>query len=93
MWTAIFPSSSPESTTWPSRRASRNDSYVPAASTRDARIRSRRRILFRSSRVAKGEPELFKQFVDNTDFKRWLGDTVFRLAYAQAGSAPEPETP
>ena len=29
----------------------------------------------------KDDTELFKQFVDNTDFKRWLGDTVFRLAY------------
>ena len=32
----------------------------------------------------KDDTELFKQFVDNTDFKRWLGDTVFRLAYGAA---------
>ena len=41
----------------------------------------------------KDDTELFKQFVDNTDFKRWLGDTVFRLAYTQAAPAPTPETP
>ena len=34
----------------------------------------------------KDDTELFKQFVDNTDFKRWLGDTVFRLAYGEAGA-------
>ena len=26
-------------------------------------------------------PELFKQFMDNASFKRWLNDTVFDLAY------------
>ena len=41
----------------------------------------------------KDDTELFKQFVDNTDFKRWLGDTVFRLAYTQAAPPPPPQTP
>ena len=36
----------------------------------------------------KDDTELFKQFVDNTDFKRWLGDTVFRLAY-EGGHTPQ----
>ena len=31
--------------------------------------------------VMKDDTELFKQFVDNEGFKRWMSDTVFRLAY------------
>ena len=38
--------------------------------------------------IMKDDTELFKQFVDNTDFKRWLGDTVFRLAY-EGGHTPQ----
>ena len=28
-----------------------------------------------------GQQPLFKLFVDNPDFRRWLTDTTFRLAY------------
>ena len=31
----------------------------------------------------KDDIELFKQFMDNPSFKRWLTDTVFGLAYEQ----------
>ena len=31
--------------------------------------------------IMKDDTELFKQFMDNQDFKRWLGDRVFELAY------------
>ena len=31
--------------------------------------------------IMKDDTELFRQFVDNHDFKRWLRDTVFGLAY------------
>lgn len=31
--------------------------------------------------VLKDDTELFKQFMDNESFKRWLTDTVFRLTY------------
>ncbi len=27
---------------------------------------------------------LFKQFMDNQDFKKWLSDTVFGLTYGDA---------
>ena len=40
-----------------------------------------------TSVVMKDDTELFKQFMDNESFKRWLSDTVFRLAYVQAGEA------
>ena len=36
--------------------------------------------------IMKDDTELFKQFVDNADFKRWLGDTVFGLAYEGASA-------
>ena len=35
--------------------------------------------------VMKDDTELFKQFMDNESFKRWMSDVVFGLAYAQAG--------
>ena len=31
--------------------------------------------------VLKDDTELFKQFVDNESFRRWLSDTVFRMTY------------
>ncbi len=37
--------------------------------------------------MMKDDTELFKQFMDNEGFKRWMSDTVFGLAYEQAGEA------
>ena len=34
--------------------------------------------------LIKDDAELFKQFMDNDSFKRWMTDTVFRLASKQA---------
>ena len=36
--------------------------------------------------LMKDDTELFKRFNDNEGFKRWLTDTVFGLAYEQAGT-------
>ena len=36
--------------------------------------------------IMKDDTELFRQFVDNEGFRRWLGDTVFGLAYEGTGS-------
>jgi type I restriction enzyme R subunit len=33
----------------------------------------------------KDDTELFKQFMDNEGFKRWLTDTVFGLTYGASG--------
>jgi len=33
--------------------------------------------------VLKDDTELFKQFMDNEGFRRWLTDTVFSLTYEQ----------
>jgi len=37
--------------------------------------------------VLKDDTELFKQFMDNESFRRWLTDTVFGLTYEFAGAA------
>ena len=37
--------------------------------------------------IMKDDNELFKQFVDNKGFKRWLTDAVFGIAYEQAERA------
>jgi type I restriction enzyme R subunit len=34
--------------------------------------------------------ELFKQFSDNPDFKRWLADMVFDVTYHPGGRPPAP---
>jgi type I restriction enzyme R subunit len=36
--------------------------------------------------VLKDDTELFKQFMDNEGFKRWMTDTVFGLTYDGAGA-------
>lgn len=38
--------------------------------------------------IMKDDTELFKQFMDNPDFKRWLGDRVFELAYEESHPKP-----
>ncbi|MCY3809495.1 MAG: type I restriction endonuclease subunit R [Gemmatimonadetes bacterium] len=37
--------------------------------------------------IMRDDTELFKQFMDNPDFKRWLGGVVFEVAYGGAGGA------
>jgi type I restriction enzyme, R subunit len=34
--------------------------------------------------VLKVDAELYRQFSDNPDFKRWLTDTVFTMTYEDA---------
>jgi type I restriction enzyme R subunit len=36
--------------------------------------------------MVKDDAELFKQFMDNDDFKRWMTARVFELACEQAGA-------
>jgi type I restriction enzyme R subunit len=38
--------------------------------------------------LMKDDTELFKQFSDNPDFKRWLADTIFAATYEQPPSVP-----
>ena len=37
--------------------------------------------------MVKDDAELFRQFMDNEGFKRWMTDRVFELACKQAGAA------
>jgi type I restriction enzyme, R subunit len=34
--------------------------------------------------VLKDDAELYKQFSDNSDFRRWLTDMVFSMTYEEA---------
>jgi type I restriction enzyme, R subunit len=38
--------------------------------------------------LMKDDTELFKQFSDNPDFKRWLADTIFSATYESRSPAP-----
>ena len=54
----------------------------------NARIEHDRTLLRVMTAVMKDDTELFRQFMDNQSFKRWMTDTVFTLAFEQA-EAPE----
>ena len=51
----------------------------------NARIEHDKALLRVMTSLMKDDTELFKQFMDNGSFKRWLTDTVFGLAYDRAG--------
>ena len=50
----------------------------------NARIEHDKALLRVMTSVMKDDTELFKQYMDNPGFKRWVADTVFGLAYEQA---------
>ena len=52
----------------------------------NARIEHDKALLRVMTSLMKDDTELFKQYVDNAGFKRWMTDRVFELAYEQAGS-------
>ena len=52
----------------------------------NARIEHDRALLRVMTSVMRDDTELFKQFMDNDSFKRWLTDTVFSLAYEPAAT-------
>jgi type I restriction enzyme, R subunit len=49
----------------------------------NARIEHDQALLRVMTAVMKDDTELFKQFMDNEGFRRWMTDTVFRLTYEQ----------
>ena len=51
----------------------------------NARIEHDKALVRVMTSVMQDDTELFKQFMDNQGFKRWMSDAVFGLAYAQAG--------
>ena len=52
----------------------------------NARIEHDKALLRVMTAVMRDDTELFKQFMDNASFKRWLTDTVFSLAYESAAT-------
>jgi len=42
--------------------------------------------------VLRDDTELFRQFMDNESFRRWMTDTVFGLTY-ESGSSSAPDSP
>ena len=53
----------------------------------NARIEHDRALLRVMTAVMRDDTELFKQFMDNEGFQRWMSDTVFGLAYEQGKTA------
>ena len=53
----------------------------------DARIEHDKALTHVMTAVLKDDTELFKQFMDNESFRRWLTDTVFGLTYGSSGGA------
>ena len=53
----------------------------------NARIEHDKALLRVMTSLMKDDTELFRQFMDNAGFKRWLTDTVFTLAYEQTDVA------
>ena len=51
----------------------------------NARIEHDKALVRVMTSVMKDDTELFKQFMDNPSFKRWMSAAVFGLAYEQAG--------
>ena len=72
---------------------------IPASVAKDARFENARRNSDRENarvesdkateravlEMVRDDTQLFKLFADNPDFRRWLADTAFRLAYEAAG--------
>ena len=60
----------------------------------DARIEHDKALARVMTAVLKDDTELFKQFMDNDSFRRWLTDTVFNLTYADEPrrDSPRPES-
>ena len=52
----------------------------------NARIEHDKALLRVMTSVMKDDTELFKQFMDNEGFKRWMTDTVFGLTYGASGA-------
>ena len=53
----------------------------------NARIEHDKALLRVMTSMMKDDNQLFKQFMDNDGFKRWMTDTVFELTSEQAGTA------
>ena len=65
-------------------RVAADPAYVNARRNSDkqnARIEHDKALGRVMTAVLKDDTQLFKQFMDNDGFKRWMTDTIFRLTY------------
>ena len=70
-------------------RVAEDNAYQNAKQNSDkqnARIEHDKALVRVMTSVLKDDTELFKQFMDNESFKRWMTDTVFGLTYEEKGS-------
>ena len=51
----------------------------------NTRVEFKKVFLREIASLMKDDTQTYKQYVDNESFQRWMDDTVFRLAYEQAG--------
>ena len=66
------------------QRVSEDEAYINARKNSDkqnARIEHDKALQRVMTAIMKDDTELFKQFMDNESFKRWVTDTVFGLTY------------
>ena len=71
------------------KRAAEDTAFQNAKKNSDrenTRVEHDKALLRVMTGIMKDDTELFKQFMDNQDFKRWLGSVVFELAWE--GVAP-----
>ena len=54
----------------------------------NARIEHDRALTRVMTAVLKDDTELFRQFMDDDSFRRWLADTVFALTYERPVASP-----
>ena len=58
----------------------------PSGRARNARIEQDKALVRAMTAVMKDDTELFKQFMDNEGFRRWMTDTVFGITYAESAA-------
>jgi len=69
------------------RRVAEDGAYYNARANSDkqnARIEHDKALARVMTALMKDDTELFKQFMDNESFNKWLTDTVFELTYARS---------
>ena len=72
-------------------RVSLDQAYQNARKNSDkqnARIEHDKALARVMTAVLKDDTELFKQFMDNESFRKWMADTVFGLTYSTNGPSP-----
>lgn len=75
------------------RRVAQDEKYKAAMANSDrqnARVEHDHALLRVMMSVMRDDTQLFKQFLDNSDFKRWLQDKVFDLTYRPGDTPPTP---